>query len=393
MFHDATKVNLKLFANDGSILARYTPIVLCYNRNHYKLKQEPFMKVLLYFESEKLLAKSGIGRALDHQKRALTAMGIDYTLNPNDHDYDILHINTYGLKSHRVIKKARKMGKPVIYHAHSTEEDFRNSFIGSNQLAPLVKRYLVSLYQQADHLITPTRYSKSLLESYGLTNPIAPISNGIDLAKYQATPAKEAAFRNYFHLKADQKVIICVGLFFKRKGLLDFVEIAKGLPEYTFIWFGDVPMYSIPANIRRIVKQDHPDNVIFPGYIKGDIIEGAYANADLFFFPSYEETEGIVVLEALASHQKILVRDIPVYQGWLTDRQNCYMGHTNAEFSQLIQAMVTDTVPDLTAEGYQMAQSKSITEIGYELQAVYQHVLAPDQLNPKYETIMQTAKR
>lgn len=40
------------------------------------------MKVLLYFESQKLLAKSGIGRALDHQKRALTAMGIDYTLDP-----------------------------------------------------------------------------------------------------------------------------------------------------------------------------------------------------------------------------------------------------------------------------------------------------------------------
>ena len=133
------------------------------------------MKVLLYFESEKLLAKSGIGRALDHQKRALTEMGIDYTLDPNDQDYDILHINTYGLKSRSVIKKTRKMGKPVIYHAHSTEEDFLNSFVGSNQLAPFVKRYLVSLYQQADHLITPTPYSKSLLESYGQTNTIATI--------------------------------------------------------------------------------------------------------------------------------------------------------------------------------------------------------------------------
>jgi len=69
------------------------------------------MKVLLYFESQKLLAKSGIGRALDHQKRALTAMGIDYTLDPNDTDYDILHINTYGLNSRRMIKKERKDAK------------------------------------------------------------------------------------------------------------------------------------------------------------------------------------------------------------------------------------------------------------------------------------------
>ena len=33
-----------------------------------------------------------------------------------------------------------------------------------------------------------------------------------------------------------------------------------------------------------------------------------------FLFPSREETEGIVVLEALASQQQVLVRDIPVYQ-------------------------------------------------------------------------------
>ena len=39
--------------------------------------------------------------------------------------------------------------------------------------------------------------------------------------------------------------------------------------------------------------------------------------ADAFFFPSREETEGIVVLEALASHQDVVVRDIPVYKGWL----------------------------------------------------------------------------
>lgn len=347
------------------------------------------MKVLLYFESQKLLAKSGIGRALDHQKRALTAMGIDYTLDPNDTDYDILHINTYGLNSRRMIKKARKAGKKVIYHAHSTEEDFRNSFVGSNQLAPFVKHRLVSLYSKADHLITPTLYSKALLQGYGIQVPIAPISNGIDLAKYQATPDKEQAFRAYFNLKPDQKVIICVGLFFQRKGLLDFVEITKQLPEYTFIWFGDVPMYSIPRNIRLIVKKDHPANVRFPGYIKGDIIEGAYANADLFFFPSYEETEGIVVLEALASHQKVLVRDIPVYHGWLKDQQNCYMGTDNTEFKRLIQDIVEQRVPDLTEAGYQTAESKQITAIGHELAAVYQHVLTPDESNPTYTQIMQ----
>ena len=172
-----------------------------------------------------------------------------------------------------------------------------------------------------------------------------------------------------------QKVIICVGLFFERKGILDFVEIAEKMPDYTFIWFGDVPMLSIPANIRRVVKTAHPRNVIFPGYINGDLIEGAYSGADLFFFPSYEETEGIVVLEALASQQQVLLRDIPVYGGWLRDRENCYMGTNNQEFEKLIRQLVNHRLPNLSLTGFKTAQEKSITQIGKELKSVYEAVL------------------
>lgn len=333
------------------------------------------MKVLLYFEAEKMLAKSGIGRALEHQKRALSESGIDYTLDHKCTDYDVLHINTYGLSSYRMISKARRLGKKVIYHAHSTEEDFRNSFVGSNKLAPWFKRYLVHLYSKADYLITPTEYSKKLFEGYGLNMPIEVVSNGIDSRRYQPKAKKEQAFREYFNLAADQKVIICVGLFFKRKGITDFVEIARQMPEYTFIWFGHVPMLSIPKEVRRIVKSAHPKNVIFPGYIKGDIIEGAYSDADLFFFPSYEETEGIVVLEALASRQNVLVRDIPVYNGWLENGKNCYMGTNNQEFQEQIKQIVEKKKVDLTEYGYRTAKAKDIKEIRKKLIEIYQQVL------------------
>ncbi|MEO1771068.1 MULTISPECIES: glycosyltransferase [Enterococcus] len=333
------------------------------------------MKVLLYFEGKKVLAKSGIGRALEHQMEALSTVGIEYTLDPASTDYDILHINTYGPNSQRMIAKARRLGKKVIYHAHSTEEDFRNSFVGSNQLAPLFRNYLVRLYSKADCLITPTDYSKELLENYGLKMPIKVVSNGIKMKNYQPNSEKEQKFRQYFDLKPGEKVIICVGLYFKRKGIYDFVEIARQMPEYKFIWFGYVPLYSIPKEIRKIVKTNHPSNVLFPGYIKGDIIQGAYSAADLFFFPSYEETEGIVVLEALASKQNVLVRDIPVYKEWLESGKNCFMEVDNKSFKRKIKQIVGNQAPDVTRNGYQTAKKRSIESIGKELLAVYQSVL------------------
>lgn len=332
------------------------------------------MKVLLYFEGEKILSKSGIGRALKHQQAALSAVGIAHTTNPNE-DFDILHINTIGPKSMAMIHKARKLGRKVIYHAHSTKEDFENSFVLSNQIAPVFKKRLIHLYGKADAIITPTPYSKKLLESYGLPQPICAISNGIDVEHFDINEAKTKEFRSFFHLQEEEKVVICVGLYFERKGILDFIEVAKQLPQCKFIWFGSVPLYAIPRNIRLLVTKNHPDNVIFPGYISGDIIEGAYCGADAFFFPSKEETEGIVVLEALASYQEVILRDIPVFEPWLQSGVHCYKGKNIEEFCSLVKGVVEHTLPSRKEAGRKVAVERSIVEVGKQLKAVYEDVL------------------
>ena len=330
------------------------------------------MKVLLYLEAEHYLRKSGIGRAIKHQERALTLAGIDYTTNPED-DYDLVHINTYGLKSWRLMKRAKKAWKKVIMHGHSTEEDFRNSFVGSNWIAPFFKKYLCRFYKEADAIITPTPYSKRLIAGYGITNPIYVVSNGIDLARYVPDQAKEAAFRQHFQLTGDEQVVVCAGLYFKRKGIEDFIKVAQRMPHVRFIWFGETNKWVIPHDVRAIVAKKHPDNVTFAGYIKGDVFEGAMSGADAFFFPSLEETEGIVVLEALASHQHVILRDIPVYKGWITD-EAVEFATTVEGFEEAIQK-VLDGHSQKTETGYLVAQSRNIDKVAHDLAQVYQKVM------------------
>ena len=84
-----------------------------------------YMKIKLYFGMENAIKKSGIGRAFYHQKKALTLNNIEFTTDKNDLDYDILHINTIYPDSISMIKQARENNKKIIYHAHSTEEDFK----------------------------------------------------------------------------------------------------------------------------------------------------------------------------------------------------------------------------------------------------------------------------
>ncbi|MGT2866844.1 glycosyltransferase [Streptococcus fryi] len=330
------------------------------------------MKVLLYLEAPHYLRKSGIGRAIKHQEKALSLKGIPYTTTPKE-SYDLLHLNTYGIKSWLLMSKSQRLGKKVIMHGHSTEEDFRDSFIGSNLISPLFKWYLCRFYQKADAIITPTDYSKQLIEGYGITTPVYDVSNGIDLSRYQPNSAKEAAFKTHFGLADDQPVVMCAGLYFKRKGIEDFIKVAEKMPHVRFIWFGETNKWVIPWSVRRIVEKNHPTNVTFAGYIKGDIFEGAMSGADAFFFPSKEETEGIVVLEALASGQNVILRDIPVYKGWL-NQASVNLANDVDGFVAAIQDVLDGKI-DKTSEGYAVAQSRSLDKIADQLVHVYQDVL------------------
>lgn len=330
------------------------------------------MKVLLYLEAENYLKKSGIGRAIKHQAKALSLVGQDFTTDPND-DYDLVHLNTYGLKSWLLMAKAQKAGKKVIMHGHSTEEDFRNSFIFSNLLSPLFKKYLCQFYNKADAIITPTLYSKSLIEQYGVKTPIFAVSNGIDLEQYRADSEKEAAFRQYFDIKEGEKVVMGAGLFFLRKGIDDFVKVAQAMPDVRFIWFGETNKWVIPAQVRRLVNGKHPKNLIFPGYIKGGVYEGAMTGADAFFFPSREETEGIVVLEALASRQHLVLRDIPVYDGWV-DQNSAELATDIPGFIQALTKILAGDSNKMGA-GYKVAQSRRLETVGQALVDVYKKVM------------------
>lgn len=331
------------------------------------------MKVLLYTEGLKTISKSGLGKAIKHQMQALKENGIDYTTDLDD-DYDILHINFYGPKSYLFAKKAKKEGKKIIYHAHSTEEDFRNSFIGSNLVSPQFKQWLITCYSLGDRIITPTPYSKKLLEGYGIDVPIVSISNGVDVKFFEKNVKLGQEFRKKYGFKENEKVIMGVGLYIERKGILDFVELAKRLPNYKFIWFGHSPLAASPAKVRKAVNTKL-DNLFFPGYVEPTELKGAYSGADLFIFPTQEETEGIPILEACSAKIKAIVRDIGVFDEWLLDGVNVYKAKDIDEFEEKIIKVLNNDLPDLTEEGYQVALNHDIKKVGKDLVNIYKDVL------------------
>lgn len=327
------------------------------------------MKVCIHRSAEKLIGRSGIKVATDHQRIVLEKQGIEVT-DKITKDVDIVHINTIFPDSVVAAFRAKLRRKPVIYYGHSTMEDFRNSFIGSNFFAPAFKKWITFCYNLGNVIITPTEYSRKLLKTYRIKRPIYALSNGIDTDYYNASAAGRTHFRKKYGLREDEKVVITVGHFIERKGILDYIEMAKKMPEVTFFWFGYTDFSIVPEKIRIAIRQA-PENLKFPGYINKDELKEAYQGCDAFCFMSHEETEGIVVLEALACGAPVILRDIPVYEGWTENGVNVYKAKTNGEIRKLLEGVISKDLPDLTAAGRDLAKSRGFDAVGRRLVEIY----------------------
>lgn len=334
------------------------------------------MRVYLCSDYLNQIKQSGVGRAIEHQQMALDEAQIPYTLT-GDEPYELLHINTVFLKSFLRAKKAKSEGKKVVYHAHSTKEDFKNSFIFANALSSLFGWWIKKCYNTADLVLTPSEYSKTLLIKEGVKRPIEVLSNGIDLNYWKSNAEEDRAFRKEYHIKPEEKLILSVGLPIKRKGILDFVELAKRFPTIQFIWFGYMDPRFLPKEISAALQTDLP-NLQFPGYIDREALRVAYQACDLYVFLTHEETEGIVLLEALASKTDTLIRDIPVFNPDYVDGVNIYKGTDIEAFQSIIEALFEEKIPSLVDEGYQEVSKKSIPSIGSKLKTFYTKVLHQD---------------
>ena len=96
-------------------------------------------------------------------------------------------------------------------------------------------------------------------------------------------------------------------------------------------------------------------------------------------FGAYEETEGLVVLEALASNIQAIINDIDVYKDWLIDKRHCYKVHIDkntdiirdTNIIDLVNGLLEGRIKTTKNEGYKIAEERTIEIIGKKLCETY----------------------
>jgi 1,2-diacylglycerol-3-alpha-glucose alpha-1,2-galactosyltransferase len=224
------------------------------------------------------------------------------------------------------------MASPVVTTAHITGQSIAGSSKGYQYIAPIFNKYQRWYFNHSDLVFAVSPDSKKFLSTQGITPPIHVFPNPIDTTFFYNSDILREKGREYLKIRHDTFVVLSVGYFQTRKGIYDFIEVAKQHPQYTFVWVGGKSFGMSDVRLHTL-----PKNLLLVGTIPYSDLPEVYNAADLFFFPSYQENGSMAILEAAACGVPLLLRDLPSYKTLY--KTGYAVGETIDEFVSKIQEL------------------------------------------------------
>jgi glycosyltransferase involved in cell wall biosynthesis len=220
-------------------------------------------------------------------------------------DCDLIHIQTPFVAHYAGLKAARRLGLPVVATYHTLFEEYLQHYarpIPSGWLRGQARAFSRRQCNALDAVIVPSTAMRDRLAGYGVTSPLHVLPTGIPMAQFAA--GSGIAFRQRFGIDAGRPLALFVGRVAHEKNigfLLEALLHARQLrPDVLLVVAGEGPaMADLQA---QTVALGLSDSVRFIGYLdRQQALPDCYAAADVFVFASRTETQGLVLLEAMAA--------------------------------------------------------------------------------------------
>ncbi len=217
---------------------------------------------------------------------------------------DLIHIQTPFVAHYAGLHAARKLGKPVLATYHTFFEEYLYHYarwLPRAWMRALARRFSRTQCNTLDAVIVPSTAMRARLAEYGVTRPMHVLPTGIPLGRFES--GDRAGYRTKLGIDAHRPTVLFVGRVAHEKNIGFLVEaVAQArmrLPEILFLITGEGPA---GKHLRAQVEAlGLTGNVRFLGYLdRKRELPDCYAAADVFAFASRTETQGLVLLEAMA---------------------------------------------------------------------------------------------
>jgi len=255
--------------------------------------------------------------------------------------FDIIHAHTpftLGFLGKRV---ARQQKIPLIYTHHTQYADYAKFYLKEKILLPYIARSLISRFSnKADFVISPSYKIKNFLRELNVKKPIFILPTGIDTGRFGASEKNRTAIRKKLDLSQNAKIVIFVGRMGEEKNI-DFIleafkEVLKRNSQAVLLMVGDGPHFE---NLRQNAKNlGIESSVVFTGSIDRKEVPRYYRAADVFVFASLTDTQGIVILEAMASGLPVVALKDDALKGILIPGKNGFFVNPKNRNSRIVFA-------------------------------------------------------
>ena len=296
---------------------------------------------------------------------------------------DIVHVHTeFSIGSFgRII--AKQFNIPIVATYHTYYEDYLY-YINKGFFDKTSKKLLKTLTQfyedkTVDSLIVPAEKIKKIFQNH-YKKEIAVIPTGIAIERFYKENIdknkKEKIFKK-LNLSNEDFLILFVGRIAEEKNIKFLIDAHKKLinddKKYKLVIVGDGPDVK---NLKEASK-DIKDNVIFAGKSPWEDVPCYYDMADVFVTASKSETQGLTVLEALASSTPVVCANDPSYIDAILPGTNGYVFDTEEEYIKNIKKLKADENlrKDFAKNAREYSENFSALKYGERVLEVYNETI------------------
>ncbi|MEZ0470320.1 glycosyltransferase [Luteimonas salinilitoris] len=218
--------------------------------------------------------------------------------------WDAIHIHT-PFRAHQLgVRLARRTGRPTVETYHTYFEEYVAHYLPWLP-GPLLRAFARAVSRRlchgVDHLIVPSAQMTEVLRRYGVRTPSTVLPTGIELDEFAGGDG--GRFRARHGIAPDRPVLVTVGRLAVEKNLAFLLQAMARLvgefPDLLLVVAGEGPD---AARLRKLTAElGLRDQVRFFGNLdrRTELLD-CYRAGDVFVFASPTETQGLVLIEAMA---------------------------------------------------------------------------------------------
>ncbi len=313
-------------------------------------------------------------------------------------NFDVIHIQTPFIAHYIGVALAREFGIPCVesYHTYFEEYLFHYiPFLPKSWMRFAARYFTRNQCNSVDAIIVPSTAMQSVLSNYGVRQPLHIIPTGMELDRF--TGGDGQRFRSRYDIDPDRPVMVFIGRVAFEKNiefLLDVVTtVRERLPNILLVIAGEGP--ALASLRRRAERLQLHNNVLFVGYLsREDALMDCYVAGDIFVFASRTETQGLVLLEAMALGVPVVSTAMMGTCDILYPNLGALVAKENVEhFSQAAIRVLTNTVlrARLQREALAYVHKWTASEMALRLESFYADIIDAPTFHQETTSQQQTA--